>query len=409
MDRRPSPGISDKRFLHEEMTTARKILCVCGARPNFMKVAPIVRALSERAVEHRLIHTGQHYDERMSRLFFRDLGLPAPHVNLEVGSASHAVQTAQIMIRFEPELLQYDPDWVVVVGDVNSTVACSLVAAKLGVKVAHVEAGLRSFDRTMPEEINRIVTDRISDALFVTEESGVENLRQEGIDEQRIHFVGNVMIDTLMQFRPRADESTILNDLPLNGPYAVVTLHRPSNVDDPVTFGSILKALIRLSDDLPVVFPIHPRSRQAWEASEFCDLLSTAPHFRLIDPLGYFDFLKLMAEASLVLTDSGGIQEETTILNVPCLTLRNNTERPVTITHGTNRLAGTSSESILRAYDDLRRDPPRPIEPPPLWDGRAAGRIVDGLLGLTRTPSTVPTLKGGPARVPLSSPVESCT
>ena len=355
-----------------------KIVCVCGARPNFMKIAPIVEVLSRtQGVEVRLVHTGQHYDERMSRLFFTDLGIPEPDVNLQVGSGSHAQQTGEIMKRFEPICLEPRPDWVIVVGDVNSTVACALVASKLGIKVAHVEAGLRSFDRTMPEEINRVLTDAISDALFVTEPSGVENLRREGIDEARIHMVGNVMIDTLLRCRSRADASDVLGRLALTPKqYVVVTLHRPSNVDNRDAFSEILDALETISRDMPVIFPIHPRSRNNLEAMNLGARTEGADGLRLIEPVGYLDFVKLMADAALVLTDSGGVQEETTILDVPCLTLRENTERPITVTEGTNRLTGCSKSAILSAYRDVRSRPPRGREAPNLWDGHAAERIV---------------------------------
>ena len=362
-----------------------KVLSVCGARPNFMKIAPLVAQLRQRnGIASHLVHTGQHYDEKMSRSFFGDLNIPEPDVNLEVGSGSHAAQTGEIMKRFEPVCLERRPDWVVVVGDVNSTIACALVAAKLGIKVAHVEAGLRSFDRTMPEEINRVLTDAISDLLLVSEPSGVENLRNEGIDAGKVHLVGNVMIDTLLQNRKRADQSRILIDLGLEPRrYAVVTLHRPSNVDRKETFEQILGALERIAGDMPVIFPVHPRSRKNVAAMGLDARVKSQPNIKLFDPLGYLDFLKLTADSAVVLTDSGGIQEETTILGVPCLTLRENTERPITITQGTNRLAGSTTAGILKAYDAVRKNPPLGKRPD-LWDGKAAQRIVDILIGTSR-------------------------
>lgn len=355
-----------------------KLLLVCGARPNFMKVAPIAEVCARRAdATSIIVHTGQHYDANMSRLFFDELALPEPDVNLEVGSASHAVQTAEIMKRFEPVCLETRPDWVVVVGDVNSTIACALVARKLGVPVAHVEAGLRSFDRAMPEEINRVLTDTISDLLFVTESSGLTNLLAEGVARDKIHFVGNVMIDTLLAHRERAEASTILDEHNLTpGRYAVVTLHRPSNVDDAAVFGSILDAFEELGGELDIVFPMHPRTRNNLATMGLESRVRGISKLRVLDPLGYLDFLKLMSQASVVLTDSGGMQEETTILGVPCLTLRHNTERPVTIECGTNRLVEPRKEAILEAYAEVKAHPPDTTRKPELWDGRAGERIA---------------------------------
>ncbi len=359
-----------------------KTICVCGARPNFMKVAPIVEACARSSeIEVLLVHTGQHYDKNMSRIFFDELELPEPDINLEVGSSSHAAQTAEVMRRFEPVCLEYHPDWVVVVGDVNSTLAAALVAAKLGVSVAHVEAGLRSFDRAMPEEINRVLTDAISNLLFVTERSGLENLKREGIADSKVKFVGNVMIDTVMRHRPRAEASSILERLELAPKgYVMVTLHRPENVDAAGTLTSILRALEVISADQPVAFPMHPRTRGNLTGMGLAGWVSPSANLRIIDPLGYVDFLKLMLDASLVLTDSGGIQEETTILGLPCLTLRDNTERPVTITQGTNRLAGRSTDTIIAAYRAVRAHPPATDHVPELWDGHAADRILTSLL-----------------------------
>jgi UDP-N-acetylglucosamine 2-epimerase (non-hydrolysing) len=360
-----------------------KLLNVCGARPNFMKIAALVRAYAAfPGIESVLVHTGQHYDERMSTLFFRELELPEPDLNLEVGSGSHAVQTAEIMRRFEPVLLEQRPDWVVVVGDVNSTIACGLVAAKLGVRVAHVEAGLRSFDREMPEEINRVLTDQISDLLFVTEPSGVENLRREGVAPERVHLVGNVMIDTLLRHRERARRSNALAELALEpGAYAVVTLHRPSNVDEVGPLGSITDALIEISREAAVVFAAHPRTHKRLRETGLLGRCESAPGLRLIEPLGYLDFLHLMANARAVLTDSGGVQEETTILDVPCLTLRRNTERPITVEQGTNRLVAPERDAILAAWCDVRAGRWRRGVTPELWDGRAGERIARILAG----------------------------
>jgi UDP-N-acetylglucosamine 2-epimerase (non-hydrolysing) len=359
-----------------------KIINVVGARPNFMKIAPLMAAYKNApAIQPVLVHTGQHYDERMSDLFFRQLGIPQPQVNLGVGSGSHAAQTAQIMTAFEPILLEQKPQAVLVVGDVNSTIACGLVAVKLGVKLVHVEAGLRSGDRTMPEEINRLLTDAISDLLFCTEPAGVENLAREGVPAEKVFLVGNVMIDTLLKNRQQAEDSPILEQLSLQSErYAVLTLHRPANVDDPAVFGGLLSALEAIQKDLPIVFPIHPRTMRNLSASNLAGRIEKMSNLRLIEPAGYLDFLKLMAHARLVLTDSGGIQEETTILRVPCLTLRENTERPITAQFGSNRIVGADPENILPAYRQVMSGPPRTGQIPPLWDGHAAQRIVKILL-----------------------------
>jgi UDP-N-acetylglucosamine 2-epimerase (non-hydrolysing) len=359
-----------------------KILNVVGARPNFMKIAPLMAEYGRRGdVEAALVHTGQHYDRAMSRLFFSELGIPQPDINLEVGSGSHAAQTAEIMKRFEPVLLDATPDVVVVVGDVNSTIACGLVAAKLGAKLAHVEAGLRSFDRSMPEEINRVLVDAISNFLFCTEQSGIENLLNEGVPKDKIHFVGNVMIDTLMKNRDKARQSTILDRLALDGQnYAVLTLHRPANVDDARVFEKILDAVDVIAGDMPVIFPVHPRTRAYLSSGTVGARVNQMAGLRLTEPLGYLDFLRLMSSATVVLTDSGGIQEETTILKVPCLTLRENTERPATVTHGSNRIVGRDPQRILAAYRDAVNPNGCRFEAPPLWDGHAAGRIVDILI-----------------------------
>lgn len=355
-----------------------KLLAIAGARPNFMKIAPLMWELKRRSgVEACLVHTGQHYDQRMSELFFDELNIPRPDANLEVGSGSHAVQTAEVMKRIEPIILEQRPDALVVVGDVNSTIACALTAVKLGVPVAHIEAGLRSFDRKMPEEINRILTDAISHWLFVSEPSGLENLRREGVAAERVFFVGNLMIDTLLACRERSGRSTILDQLELGGrPYAVLTLHRPSNVDDPQVFHALAEAIERLQRELPIVFPVHPRTRKAlaaWDAARM-------PNLRITDPLGYLDFMKLMSHARLVLTDSGGIQEETTVLGVPCLTLRANTERPVTVERGTNHLVGMAPDRIIETALDVLSRPIESGRVPEGWDGRAAARVVDVLL-----------------------------
>jgi len=355
-----------------------KIINVVGARPNFMKIAPLMAAYAAYpAIKPVLVHTGQHYDERMSDLFFRQLGIPEPDINLGVGSASHAAQTAAIMVAFEPVVLEHKPEAVLVVGDVNSTLACGLVAVKLGVRLVHVEAGLRSFDRTMPEEINRLLTDAISDLLFCTERSAVENLRREGVAQEKIFLVGNVMIDTLSEHRAKAEASPILDDLGVApGRYAVLTLHRPANVDDPVRWGRILDALEVIQRDLVIVFPVHPRTRKNLRWAPAPGRVAAMKNLRLIDAAGYLDFLKLMSSARMVLTDSGGVQEETTALGVPCLTLRESTERPITAEVGSNRLVGTDTGRILAAYREVIDGRGRRPQVPPLWDGHAAERIV---------------------------------
>jgi UDP-N-acetylglucosamine 2-epimerase (non-hydrolysing) len=355
---------------------ALDIVMIAGARPNFMKIAPVVRALAaDGRLTGTLVHTGQHYDRALSELFFEQLGIPEPAIRLGVGSGSHAVQTAEVMTRLEPVLVERSPAAVLVVGDVNSTLAASLVAAKLGIPIAHVEAGLRSFDRSMPEEINRLVTDALSTWLFVSERSGLHHLEREGIPPERVHFVGNVMIDTMLHYRATAQEAHTARSLGLEPrAYAVLTLHRPSNVDDPAVLEGMLAPIVELGSSLPVVFPVHPRTRRVLEGLS----LPRDGALRVIEPLGYLEFLSLMMEARLVLTDSGGIQEETTVLGVPCVTLRENTERPVTVSEGTNRLAGLTPAGIRGAIADaLASDAAGRI--PELWDGRAAERIVDRL------------------------------
>jgi UDP-N-acetylglucosamine 2-epimerase (non-hydrolysing) len=365
-----------------------KVLHVAGARPNFMKVAPVLRSLAERGVENVLVHTGQHYDRSMSAAFFEDLGLPEPDVHLEVGSGSHAEQTARIMERIEPVLIEHQPDLTVVVGDVNSTIGAALVCAKLLLPVAHVEAGLRSFDRTMPEEINRILTDQLSELLFTTSPEAEENLMREGIGAERIRFVGNPMIDSLDRHFEQARSSRILDRLGLdaNG-YALVTLHRPSNVDDPETLRGILEALRDVAARVPVLFPAHPRTVKMMRAHNLDTLVQIDPPsvaagaVSCIEPIGYVDFVRLMMDARVVLTDSGGIQEETTILGTPCLTLRWNTERPITIDMGTNTLIGPDPEAIRRCAA-AAIDGPRPeAKRPPLWDGKAGDRIAVEIVG----------------------------
>jgi len=420
-----------------------KIINIVGARPNFMKIAPLMYEYRKYDdIEPLLVHTGQHYDERMSDLFFRQLGIPEPDINLEVGSASHAVQTAAIMTAFEPVVLEHKPDVVLVVGDVNSTIACGLVAVKLGLKLVHVEAGLRSGDRGMPEEINRVLTDSISDMLFCTEQSGVNNLTREGVAEDKIHLVGHVMIDTLLNNLEKAKNSTILEELHRQGclsrtagrsdgltvgqckdrrvgraeckkgriedgqtvgqldggtvgrwdgqavgqldgkdstvtdSYAVLTMHRPSNVDDAVVFSRILDALEVIQRDMPILFPIHPRTRKNMGKLGLQERIDGLANLHLLEPIGYLDFLKLQSSATIVLTDSGGIQEETTVLKIPCITLRENTERPITAEIGSNQIVGTDTEKIIAAYRNAISGDWREPAVPPFWDGHAAERIV---------------------------------
>lgn len=369
--------------------TLGRILCVVGARPNFMKMAPIMAALRDldRRPALSLVHTGQHYDAAMNHQYFEALGIPQPDINLEVGSGSHAIQTAEVMRRFEPVLDANPPSAVLVVGDVNSTLACALVAAKKGVPVIHVEAGLRSFDRAMPEEINRILTDQISDLLFITESSGRANLLREGIAESRIHFVGNVMIDSLRHnLKNAVPLSQTLKDarredfLGGNNGYAVLTLHRPSNVDDPAILRTLLETVLKISHRLPVIFPMHPRTRAMIEKSGLERMLDV-PELLLLPPMGYLEMLGLMKDARVMLTDSGGIQEETTALGVPCITLRNNTERPITVEEGTNTIAGQDPEKILAAFEDILRSGGKAGRIPEFWDGQAATRIAATIRG----------------------------
>ena len=359
-----------------------KLLLVAGARPNFMKIAPLIRAIQARQaegvdIEYRLVHTGQHYDAKMSEIFFGQLGIPAPDINLEVGSGSHALQTANVMIRVEEVCIREMPDWIVVVGDVNSTMACTLVGAKLGIKVAHVEAGLRSFDRTMPEEINRLVTDVLADLLLTPSEDANENLRREGVPDAKMRTVGNIMIDALVANLDEARGCGILDEHQLtSGEFAYVTLHRPSNVDDKECLSAIMSELTRLSRKFPIVFPMHPRTRKMCET--FGISLNGNSGMKVIDPIGYHASLALTENARLVLTDSGGLQEESTYFRTPCLTLRPNTERPVTVTLGSNRL--TTQDRLAGDIDDLLKKERHFGEIPPLWDGRTAERALSALL-----------------------------
>lgn len=366
--------------------TELKLLIVAGARPNFMKIAPIIRAIKNRMLDadagsrrisYRLVHTGQHYDAQMSELFFSELGIPEPDFNLQVGSGTHAVQTANIMVRFEPICETEKPDWVVVVGDVNSTLACTLVCAKLGIRVAHVEAGLRSFDRTMPEEVNRIVTDALADLLLTPSADAGDNLIREGIPVSKIELVGNVMIDSLLANLERARESKLLERLRMGkGRFVYATLHRPSNVDREAVLSQIVRHLNLLSEQLPVIFPMHPRTRKKCE--QFGIELERNGPLHIIDPIGYHDSLYLTESAKFILTDSGGLQEESTFFRTPCLTLRPNTERPVTLSIGSNTLTDVDRLGAdLEAYLNL---PPKVGAVPPFWDGLTAGRILDCIL-----------------------------
>lgn len=368
--------------------TAIRLACIVGARPNFMKMAPLLNALSQYPhVRTTLVHTGQHYDANLSDVFFEELGMKCPDVHLEAGSASHGVQTARVLERFEAVLQEAAAegrpfDRVVVVGDVNSTMAATLAAAKLGVPVAHVEAGLRSFDRTMPEEINRVVTDALADILLVSEPAGLENLRREGVAEEKVFLVGNVMIDTLRRLLPQARARGGLQRYGLTpGGYGVVTLHRPSNVDDPQTLRRLLDVLIEVSGRLPLVFPVHPRTQARIEKFGLADRFGQAPKMVRLPPVGYLDFLEFTSQARVIVTDSGGLQEEATALNIPCLTMRRNTERPITVQQGTSTLVGNDPELLRTQLAKVLegRYESRPC--PELWDGHAAQRIANILVG----------------------------
>lgn len=354
------------------------LLIVVGARPNFMKISPLIRALEqcETKIKHILVHTGQHFDYSMSQVFFDELGMPRPDINLEVGAGSHAWQTAEIMKRFEPVLVDYKPDWVILPGDVNSTIACALVASKMGISVAHLEAGLRSFDRSMPEEINRLLTDQLSDLLLIPSLDAKDNLLGEGVAEDKVHFVGNAMIDTLVRLLPKAEArwENLRDSLGVKESYILCTLHRPANVDHLGPLIEIITALQTLAKDYTVMFPVHPRTNKKINDA---GLITAHGKIKLLEPLGYLDFLALQRRANLVITDSGGIQEETTYLNIPCLTVRPNTERPVTITQGTNTLVQAMKEDIVKqAVDKLQNFSLNHHSIPELWDGHTGERIV---------------------------------
>ena len=373
-----------------------KVLNVVGARPNFMKMAPIIEAMNKYPdkIEYLLVHTGQHYDEKMSQVFFDDLGMPRPAIDLGVGSGSHAEQTAKIMVAFENVCLEQKPDLVIVVGDVNSTMACTITAKKLGIQVAHVEAGLRSRDLGMPEEINRLCTDILCDYLFTTDHFANENLKAEGIPSGKIFFVGNVMIDTLLKHKAMAEKLPLMRDWGLEPQrFAVLTLHRPSNVDDIAVLRAILNAVFDVAQEIPVVFPIHPRTRRAFESAGAelgPGMQNGNSKLRLVEPLGYLEFLHLCMHARFVLTDSGGIQEETTVLGIPCITLRNNTERPITCTEGTNILVGTDPQRIRETVLSVLAGEIGRGRVPDKWDGKAAERIVEGLLSCVITEKDLP-------------------
>lgn len=361
-----------------------KILSVVGARPNFMKVAPLHRAFQKtEGFRSFIVHTGQHYDERMSDIFFRQLELPQPDIYLGIGSGSHAKQTGRIMMAFESVVQEVKPDLIVVVGDVNSTLAAALVGAKLQVPVAHVEAGLRSEDRSMPEEINRLATDAVADLHFVTEQSAIDNLQREGLSKERIHFVGNVMIDSLVHFREKASDTMSLENAGVEAKsYALVTIHRPHNVDTTESLSRVADILVAVAQIYPVVFPVHPRTRQALRDSGLDTRLDSAGNIRLLEPLGYLEFLRLMDQAAVVITDSGGVQEETTFLDVPCLTLRPNTERPITVDLGTNVLLPLEATRVAQYVRDVSEGRFKKGQAPPLWDGHTAERIARVLQGI---------------------------
>lgn len=357
----------------------KKILIIAGARPNFPKIAPLMKEFKKHKARFnvKLVHTGQHYDFQMSDVFFKDLDISKPDIHLNIGSGSHAAQTAKIMIAFETVVLKEKPDLVMVVGDVNSTVACSLVASKLNIKVAHVEAGLRSFDRTMPEELNRIVTDSLSDYLFVTEESGVDNLKKDGISKNKIHFVGNVMIDTLLGSMPKINKSKILTAYSLKPKaYAVLTMHRPSNVDSKESLAEIYNILKEITAKIKIVYPIHPRTKKMIDQRGFLKRFNKLDNLIMTGPQGYIDFIRLVKDSRFVLTDSGGIQEESTVLGVPCLTMRENTERPITIKIGTNYLLGRNRGKIVRCVNSIMANKMKKCRIPEFWDGKTAQRIV---------------------------------
>jgi UDP-N-acetylglucosamine 2-epimerase (non-hydrolysing) len=358
------------------------IISVVGARPNFIKIAPIIQELNKHCniFNHKLVHTGQHYDNEMSGIFFNDFNLPEPHIRLGVGSGTHAEQTAEIMVRFEKVCISEKPDLVLVVGDVNSTLACSVVCSKLTIPVAHIEAGLRNFDRTMPEEINRIVTDALSDYLFTTCQDANENLKREGISEKKVYFVGNAMIDTLKLLKQKTSEQNTLQEFGLEKQeYAILTLHRPSNVDDRNSFERILKAMKAISCRVPILFPAHPRTKKQIELFSLQKYFSNS-NIKLVNPFGYLSFLNLMMSSKFALTDSGGIQEETTVLNIPCLTLRKNTERPVTITQGTNTIVGNDTDRIIQEANKIIDGIYKQGTTPKLWEGKSAERIVKVLI-----------------------------